>query len=151
MVSILSGRKTIKSSSNNFLNSKLHHPKPHPIRGELSATEYVHYLNIYTQVVKFYVDFFIDYWYENDVNETNQKMSRELERVGITHWTGLKEKENNPLGEYVLSLDCPASVDEMKEFFNRVLMGDLEFLCRYPIGDSNAFDMIKDLGINLWR
>ena len=147
MVSMLSGRKTIKSSRNNFLNSKLHHPKPHPIRGELSAMEYVHYLNIYTQVVKFYVDFFIDYWYENDVNETNQKMSRELERVGITHWTGLKEDEKNPLGEYVLSLDCPASVDEMKEFFNRVLMGDLEFLCRYPIGDSNAFDMIKGVGI----
>lgn len=96
-------------------------------------------------MVKFYVDFFIDYWYENDVNETNQKMSRELERVGITHWTGLKEEENNPLGEYVLSLDCPASVDEMKEFFNRVMMGDLEFLCRYPIRESNAFDMIKGL------
>ena len=143
MVSILSGRKTIKSSRNNFLNSKLHYPKPHLIRGELSATKYVHYLNIYTRVVKFYVDFFIDYWYENDVNETNQKMSRELEKVGITHWAGLTEEESKTLGEYVLSLDCPASVDDMKEFFNRVMLGDLAFLSRYPIGDSNAFDMIK--------
>ena len=145
MVSLLSGRKTIKSYSNNIMNSKLRNPDSHPVRGELSVEEYIHYLDIYAQVVRFYVDFFIDYWYENDVNETNEKMSRELERVGITHWTGLKEKENNPLGEYVLSLDCPVSVDEMKDFFNRVMMGDLEFLCRYPIGESNALDMIKGL------
>ena len=128
------------------MNSKLRNPLPHPVRGDLSAEAYIHLLDIYTQVVKFYVDFFIDYWYENDVNETNQKMSRELERVGIAHWTGLKEEENNPLGEYVLSLDCPASVDKMKEFFNRVMTWDLSFLSRYPIGDSNAFDMIKGLG-----
>ena len=145
MVSLLSGRKTIKSYSNNIMNSKLRNPDSHPVRGELSVEEYIHYLDIYAQVVRFYVDFFIDYWYENDVNETNQKMNRELERVGITHWTGLKEDENNPLGEYVLSLDCPASVDAMKDFFNRVMTGDLSFLSRYPIRESNAFDMIKGL------
>ena len=148
MVSILSGRKTIKSSSNNFLNSKLHYPKSHPIRGELSVEGYIRYLDIYAQVVTFYVDFFIDYWYENDVNETNEKMSRELERVGITRWAGLTEEESKTLGEYVLSLDFPASVDDIKAFLKRVMMGDLGFLCRYPIGDNNAFDMIKGLNLN---
>lgn len=146
MVSLLSGRKTIKSYSNNIMNSKLRNPDSHPVRGELSVEEYIHYLDIYAQVVTFYVDFFIDYWYENDVNETNEKMSRELERVGITHWAGLTEEESKTLGEYVLSLDFPASVDDIKAFFKRVMMGDLGFLCRYPIGDSNAYGMIKGLG-----
>ena len=145
MVSILSGRKTIKSYSNNIMNSKLRNPDPHPVRGDLSAEAYIHLLDIYAQVVTFYVDFFIDYWYENDVNETNQKMKRELERVGITCWAGLTEEESKTLGEYVLSLDCPANVDDIKAFFERVIMGDLEFLCRYPIGDNNAFDMIRGL------
>lgn len=148
MVSLLSGRKTIKSYSNNIMNSKLRNPDSHPVRGELSVEEYIHYLDIYAQVVRFYVDFFIDYWYENDVNETNEKMSRELERVGITHWAGLTEEESKTLGEYILSLDCPANVDDIKAFFERVIMGDLEFLCRYPIGDNNAFDMIKGLNLN---
>ena len=148
MVSLLSGRKTIKSYSNNIMNSKLRNPDSHPVCGELSIEEYIHYLDIYAQVVRFYVDFFIDYWYENDVNETNEKMSRELERVGITHWAGLTEEESKTLGEYVLSLDCPANVDDIKAFFERVIMGDLEFLCRYPIGDNNAFDMIKGLNLN---
>ena len=143
MVSLLSGRKTIKSYGNNIMNSKLRNPLPHPVRGELSVEGYIHYLDIYAQVVTFYVDFFIDYWYENDVNETNQKMKRELERVGITHWADLTEEESKTLGEYVLSLDFPASVDDIKAFFERVMMGDLGFLCRYPIGDSNAFDMIR--------
>lgn len=146
MVSILSGRKTIKSYGNNIMNSKLRKPLPHPVRGDLSAEAYIHLLDIYAQVVTFYVDFFIDYWYENDVNETNEKMKRELERVGITRWAGLTEEESKTLGEYVLSLDCPASVDDMKEFFNRVMLGDLAFLSRYPIGDSNAYGMIKGLG-----
>ena len=75
-------------------------------------------------------------------------MSRELERVGITHWAGLTEEESKTLGEYVLSLDCHANVDNIKAFFERVIMGDLEFLCRYPIGDNNAFDMIKGLNLN---
>ena len=130
------------------MNSKLRNPDPHPVRGELSVEEYIHYLDIYAQVVTFYVDFFIDYWYENDVNETNEKMSRELERVGITHWAGLTEEESKTLGEYVLSLDCPANFDDMKEFFSRVMSGDLGFLSRYPIGDSYAFDMIRGLGID---
>ena len=41
-----------------------------------------------------------------------------------------------------------ASLDDIKEFFSRVMSGDLGFLCRYPIGDSNAFDMIKGLNLN---
>ena len=148
MVSLLSGRKTINSYGNNIMNSKLRKPLPHPVRGDLSAEAYIHLLDIYAQVVTFYVDFFIDYWYENDVNETNQKMKRELERVGITRWAGLTEEESKTLGAYVLSLDFPASLDDIKAFFKRVVMGDLEFLCRYPIGDSNAFDRIKGLNLN---
>lgn len=37
----------------------------------------------------------------------------------------MTEEENNSLGEYVLSLDTPVSTTTMKEFFKRVVMGDL--------------------------
>ena len=92
-----------------------------------------------------YAEFFQDYWYKDNVDRTNQKMIEELERVGIRGWSGLSEEENNPLGEYVLSLDSPVSTTTMKEFFKRVMMGDLEFRCRYPIGDTSALELIREL------
>jgi hypothetical protein len=53
-------------------------------------------------------------------------------------------EENNPLGEYVLSLDCPATATAMRKFFKRVMMGDLKFRCRYPIGDTSALELIRN-------
>jgi hypothetical protein len=70
-------------------------------------------------------------------------MIEELERVGIKGWSGMTEEENNPLGEYVLSLDCPVTATAMREFFQRVMMGDLEFRCRYPIWDTSALDLVR--------
>lgn len=148
----------------NRISSKFYSPYPNSQRGYLSPITYAKYLGVYTEVAESYVDFFIENWRKDNVQETNKQMSQELERVGILGtvacsnggtitriWTGLTEEENNPLGEYVLALDVPASIEQMFEFFKRVMSGDLEFRCRYPIGDSNAFDMIKDLGIDLWR
>ena len=114
-----------------------------PYRENLSIEEYIQYLGVYTKVALSYAEFFQDYWYKDDVAKTNQKMIEELERVGIRGWSGLSEEENNPLGEYVLSLDSPVSTTTMKEFFKRVVMGDLEFRCRYPIGDTSAFDLVR--------
>ena len=119
-----------------------------PLRGTMPVLDYAKWTSVYAEVMISYIDFFNKYWRKNNVNETNKLVIEELERVGIAGWNGLTEKENNPLGEYVMALDCPATVDEMKAFFKRVMMGDLEFLCRYPIGDSNAYDMIDGLGIN---
>lgn len=114
-----------------------------PYRENLSIEEYIQYLGVYTKVALSYAEFFQDYWYKDDVAKTNQKMIEELERVGIRGWSGLSEEENNPLGEYVLSLDSPVSTTTMKEFFKRVVMGDLEFRCRYPIGDTSALDLVR--------
>ena len=117
------------------------------LREKHTIDEYARCLAVYKEVMQSYVQFFIDYWVKDDVNETNRLMTEELENVGIVGWTGLTEEENNPLGEYVLLLDYPISWSNMKAFFERVLSGDLEFRCRYPIGNTNARDMIKCLGI----
>lgn len=114
-----------------------------PYRENLSIEDYIKYLDVYTKVALSYAEFFQDYWYKDNVDRTNQKMIEKLERVGIRGWSGLSEEENNPLGEYVLSLDSPVSTTTMKEFFKRVMMGDLEFRCRYPIGDTSALDLVR--------
>lgn len=117
------------------------------LREKHTIDEYARCLAVYKEVMQSYVQFFIDNWVKDDVNKTNRLMTEELEKVGIVGWTGLTEEENNPLGEYVLLLDYPISWSNMKAFFERVLSGDLEFRCRYPIGNTNARDMIKCLGI----
>ena len=114
-----------------------------PYRENLSIEDYIKYLDVYTKVALSYAEFFQDYWYKDNVDRTNQKMIEELERVGIRGWSGLSEEENNPLGEYVISLDSPVTTTTMKEFFKRVMMGDLEFRCRYPIGDTSALDLVR--------
>lgn len=114
-----------------------------PYRENLSIEDYIKYLDVYTKVALSYAEFFQDYWYKDNVDRTNQKMIEELERVGIRGWSGLSEEGNNPLGEYVISLDSPVTTTTMKEFFKRVMMGDLEFRCRYPIGDTSALDLVR--------
>lgn len=111
-------------------------------REGLSIEEYARYTSVYATVVESYVKFFERFWHEDDVESTNADMIKELARVGITGWSGLTAEENNPLGEYILSLDCPATATQMKEFFKRVTMGDLEFHCRYPIGNTDALTLI---------
>jgi hypothetical protein len=100
-----------------------------------------------------YVDFFTEYWCKDNVDKTNEMMTKELERVGIvgtngkigitTIWTGLTAEEHNALGEYVLALDFPPKNSEMSEFFKRVMIGDLEFLCRYPQNGTSAKELLK--------
>lgn len=114
-------------------------------RENLSIENYIKYLDVYTKVALSYAEFFEDYWYRDNVDKTNQKMIEELERVGITGWSGLSEEENNPLGEYVLSLDCPITATAMKEFFKRVMTGDLNFRADYPIGDTTASKLVREL------
>jgi hypothetical protein len=72
-------------------------------------------------------------------------MAQELEEAGVSSgWTGLTEEENNPLGWYVITLDFPVTSSQMREFFKRVMTGDLEFLCRYPIQETNAKNLIRE-------
>lgn len=119
------------------------------LREQHTIDDYARCLAVYKDVMQSYVDFFAKYWVKDDVNKTNRLMTEELANKGLVNqsrqWTGLSEEENNPLGEYVLHLDYPASWSDIHDFFQRVETGDLEFRCRYPIGDTNALDMIKDL------
>ena len=116
-----------------------------PYREGLSIEDYLHNLNIYAQIMKIYVDFFSEYWYKDNVEKTNEMMTKESERVGINGWSGLTAKENNPLGEYVLTLDFPIKDSDMKKFFDRVRRGDLVFLCRYPKNGTCAWELLKDI------
>lgn len=118
-----------------------------PYREDLDADIYSKYLDVYAKVATFYINFFVCYWYKDYVEKTNEKMIAEMEKVALSNWSGLSETENNPLGEYVLSLNYPAKISDIKDFFRRVMMGDLKFLCCYPIDDTNAFELIKKTNI----
>lgn len=142
-ISILSDVDDSMNNGDNML-IRMSAIQDNPYRENLSIEEYIQYLGVYTKVALSYAEFFQDYWYKDDVAKTNQKMIEELERVGIKGWSGMTEEENNPLGEYVLSLDCPATATAMMEFFKRVMMGDLEFRCRYPIWDTSALELIRN-------
>ena len=76
-----------------------------PYREGLSIEDYLHNLNIYAQIMKIYVDFFTEYWYEDNVEKTNEMMKERLKKASIIGWSGLTAEENNSLGKYVLSLD----------------------------------------------
>ena len=118
-----------------------------PYREGLSVEDYLHNLNIYVQIMKIYVDFFTEYWYEDNVEKTNEMMKERLKKAGIIGWSGLTAEENNPLGEYVLALDLPVKRSDMETFFERVRCGDLEFLCRYCKTEyaTCAWDMLKEV------
>ena len=146
-MSILDDEDVVIQRTHNHVTSRINLPNAQ--RGELKPIEYAKMVDVYAHVITSYVDFFIKYWMKDDVCQTNKLMTEELERVGLYGWKGLTEAECNPLGEYVMSLDCPATLEEMKIFFKRVIMGDLEFRNRYPIESTNAFDMIKELEISI--
>ena len=118
-----------------------------PYREGSSIEDYLHNLNIYVQIMKIYVDFFTEYWYEDNVEKTNEMMKERLKKAGIIGWSGLTAEENNPLGKYVLSLDLPVKRSDMETFFERVRCGDLEFLCRYCKTEyaTCAWDMLKEV------
>ena len=120
-----------------------------PYREDMDADTYSRYLDVYAKVATFYADFFAWYWYKDNVEKTNEKMIEAMGKVGLNKWSGLTEAENNPLGEYVLSLDYPAKISDIKDFFKRVMMGDLEFLYQYPIDDTDSFDLIRGVGFQI--
>ena len=121
-----------------------------PYREGLSIEDYLHNLNIYAQIMKIYVDFFTEYWYEDNVEKTNEKMKERLEKAGIIGWSGLTAEENNSLGKYVLALDLPVKRSDMEAFFDRVRRGDLEYLCRYCKTEyaTCAWDLLKEVRRN---
>ena len=118
-----------------------------PYREGSSIEDYLHNLNIYAQIIKIYVDFFTEYWYEDNVEKTNEKMKERLKKAGIIGWSGLTAEENNSLGKYVLSLDLPVKRSDMETFFERVGGGDLKFLCRYCKTEyaTCAWDLLKEV------
>ena len=112
---------------------------------ELEVETYSNYFDVYAKVATFYINFFARYWYRDNSSMTTDRMIAEMKKVGINGWKGVTDAENNPLGEYVLTLDYPAKTTDIKEFFERVINGDLEFLNRYPIDHTNAFELIKSI------
>lgn len=144
MTSILDDPEIIMNGGDNAMTRKATLIS-NPYREDLSIDIYARYLDIYRRVMNSYADFFCSNWYKDDVTKTNEAMTQELEEAGVSSgWTGLTEEENNPLGWYVITLDFPVTSSQMREFFKRVMTGDLEFLCRYPIQETNAKNLIRE-------
>ena len=146
LISILAPKDDQLNFSDNYV-TRMEKLSDNPYREGLSIEDYLHNLNIYAQIIKIYVDFFTEYWYEDNVEKTNEKMKERLKKAGIIGWSGLTAEENNPLGEYVLSLDLPVKRSDMETFFERVRCGDLEFLCRYCKTEyaTCAWDLLKEV------
>ena len=146
LISILAPIDDQLNFGDNYV-TKMEKLSDNPYREGLSIEDYLHNLNIYAQIMKIYVDFFTEYWYEDSVEKTNEKMKERLKKAGIIGWSGLTAEENNPLGEYVLALDLPVKRSDMETFFERVRCGDLEFLCRYCKTEyaTCAWDMLKEV------
>lgn len=146
LISILAPIDDQLNFGDNYV-TKMEKLSDNPYREGLSIEDYLHNLNIYAQIMKIYVDFFTEYWYEDNVEKTNEKMKERLKKAGIIGWSGLTAEENNPLGEYVLALDLPVKRSDMETFFERVRCGDLEFLCRYCKTEyaTCAWDMLKEV------
>lgn len=142
LISILAPIDDQLNFGDNYV-TKMEKLSDNPYREGLSIEDYLHNLNIYAQIMKIYVDFFTEYWYEDNVEKTNEMMKERLKKAGIIGWSGLTAEENNSLGKYVLSLDLPIKDSDMKNFFNRVRSGDLAFLCRYPYNGTDAFELLK--------
>lgn len=146
LISILAPIDDQLNFGDNYV-TKMEKLSDNPYREGLSIEDYLHNLNIYAQIMKIYVDFFTEYWYEDNVEKTNEMMKERLKKAGIIGWSGLTAEENNPLGEYVLALDLPVKRSDMETFFERVRCGDLEFLCRYCKTEyaTCAWDMLKEV------
>lgn len=146
LISILAPIDDQLNFGDNYV-TKMEKLSDNPYREGLSIEDYLHNLNIYAQIMKIYVDFFTEYWYEDNVEKTNEMMKERLKKAGIIGWSGLTAEENNPLGEYVLALDLPVKRSDMETFFERVRCGDLEFLCRYCKTEyaTCAWDLLKDV------
>lgn len=144
LISILAPIDDQLNFGDNYV-TKMEKLSDNPYREGLSIEDYLHNLNIYAQIMKIYVDFFTEYWYEDNVEKTNEMMKERLKKAGIIGWSGLTAEENNSLGKYVLSLDLPIKDSDMKNFFNRVRSGDLAFLCRYPYNGTDAFELLKSV------
>lgn len=84
-MSILDDEDIAIQRVHNHVISKINLPNKQ--RGELNPIEYAKLVDVYARVMTSYVKFFIKYWNENDVNETNKLMTEELGRVGIYGWT----------------------------------------------------------------
>lgn len=149
LISILAPIDDQLNFGDNYV-TKMEKLSDNPYREGLSIEDYLHNLNIYAQIMKIYVDFFTEYWYEDNVEKTNEKMKERLEKAGIIGWSGLTAEENNSLGKYVLALDLPVKRSDMEAFFDRVRRGDLEYLCRYCKTEyaTCAWDLLKEVRRN---
>ena len=74
-----------------------------PYREDLDADIYSKYLDVYAKVATFYTNFFLCYWYKDNVEKTNEKMITEMEKVALCNWSGLSKTENNPCPFFGLS------------------------------------------------
>lgn len=114
----------------------------------LSADQYKSVIDIYYLVSESYINFFIENYYDNDVENTNKKMYEDMQSHGVTrmpndYFTSLEEAQE--VAEYVFTSPFPANLETMKKFLREVRSGILEFRCLYPIGDTNALELIKQL------
>lgn len=124
-----------------------------PIRVErrsgLSAEQYKSIIDVYFLVSESYIRFFEENWFEDNVEETNNRMLEDLQKNMSYSLSGNcfdSKDQAKDVAEYVLTLPFPAELDTMKVFFKEVISGKLEFRCHYPIDDSTCIDLIKGLG-----
>lgn len=128
--------------------------KEHPYLCGHTAEEYKSLSDAYYKIREFYMDFFMKFWTPNaesaSNNVNNQTVQHKVREYSNLSWT---EDEYAVLKDYIDKLRFPATYSEIIDFLLRVLKGDLEFLCRFPIkNDINgecSLDILKSLNIQI--
>lgn len=123
-----------------------------PLHPNKSDDEYEELRRVYYPVKECIQKFFINFCSDNDCSLVNPKVFQEMIRVGVwpKNATGAVFDSNQylqDLCEYVFHLDYPADYTQMQLFIKEVIMGRLEFLCRYPMPETGLtiFDIIRPI------
>lgn len=143
-MSILDDEDVAVSHLNNeIINTNINNT----LKGENTREQNKNILDAYYIVSMSYIDFFMEYFFEDNYQKTNEEMIKRLVEKGVVNSGSIfsSNAECNALGYYVLKLSFPTTMDQIKEFRDRVMKGDLEFRCRYPIGETCAFDIFQKL------
>ena len=131
-------------------NCVMYGPARSERRGGLSAEVYKSIIDVYYLVSESYIHFFNENWFADNLEETNRRIMEDLQKNMSPSLTGNcfeSQEQAKEVAEYVLTLPFPADLDTMKALFAEVMKGRLEFRCRYPIGETNAKELINGLGL----
>lgn len=135
-MSILDDQNLVMAASETEIIQHLH-----PMHLGKFDAEYENVRAVYYPIKNLYQSFFFTFCRDADIEMVNKKTIEELiakkaysTTPPISIFQSIEELQT--IYDSIKNLQYPASYEDMLAFLKRVLMGDLEFMCRYPDADG---------------